>query len=225
MGTTESERIISELRAEIAQWQKDYAENEAQRSHLANELIPQLEQWISDLQSGMYVNCVYCGHRYGPKDSVPTTMADALKKHVEQCLKHPMSALRSQLADLQTTLNMRWDADQRAIARWKAEKPAERDLTWPDHVDLVVWLAEENDRIRGTARLQAEVFVYEPRLTCSVWQDYGGVRDEETGEDVPRTESEMIEDLKQGVRDGEWVGWRLHRIEREVIGIVDAETT
>lgn len=59
-------------------------------------------QWVRDLHSGMYVNCVYCGHRYGPKDEVPATMADALKDHIEQCPKHPMSALKRQNAELRT---------------------------------------------------------------------------------------------------------------------------
>ena len=53
----------------------------------------QLMKWVADLQSGMYVNCVYCGHRYGPKDKVPASMADALKQHIAQCPAHPMSAL------------------------------------------------------------------------------------------------------------------------------------
>ena len=56
----------------------------------------ELEQWIDDLQSGMYINCVYCGFRYGPKDKVPSTMADALKEHIEQCPKHPMSKLKNE---------------------------------------------------------------------------------------------------------------------------------
>lgn len=56
----------------------------------------QYRQWVHDLQSGMYINCVYCGHRYGPQDEVPSTMADALKQHIEQCPKHPMSALRAE---------------------------------------------------------------------------------------------------------------------------------
>lgn len=56
--------------------------------------INRLQQWVNDLQSGMYVNCVYCGHRYGPEDNVPSSMAEALKLHVEQCPKHPMSALK-----------------------------------------------------------------------------------------------------------------------------------
>jgi len=50
----------------------------------------------------MYINCVYCGHRYGPDDEVPATMAEVLKEHIEQCPEHPMSALkaeRDQLAE------------------------------------------------------------------------------------------------------------------------------
>ena len=54
------------------------------------------QQWVNDLQSGMYVNCVYCGHRYGPADKVPISMAEALKKHIEQCPKHPMSKLKQE---------------------------------------------------------------------------------------------------------------------------------
>ena len=28
--------------------------------------IKRLRAWIRDLQSGLFVNCVYCGYRYGP---------------------------------------------------------------------------------------------------------------------------------------------------------------
>ncbi len=59
--------------------------------------IQKMQQWVNDLQSGMYVNCVYCGHRYGPADEVPVSMAEVLKQHVEQCPKHPMSKLRDEL--------------------------------------------------------------------------------------------------------------------------------
>lgn len=58
--------------------------------------LERLQLWVDDLQSGMYINCVYCGYRYGPADEVPATMADALKQHIEQCPKHPMSALKEQ---------------------------------------------------------------------------------------------------------------------------------
>jgi hypothetical protein len=55
------------------------------------------QKWVNDLQSGMYINCVYCGHNYGPNDEVPASMADVLKEHIERCLEHPMSKLYTQL--------------------------------------------------------------------------------------------------------------------------------
>ena len=61
------------------------------------EQVDDLREWVDDLHSGMYINCVYCGHRYGPNDEVPATMADALKEHVARCPKHPMSRLREAL--------------------------------------------------------------------------------------------------------------------------------
>lgn len=56
-----------------------------------DERIEQLEGWVRDLQRGCYINCVYCGHRYGPNiEEVP---ADALRKHVAMCRDHPMAEL------------------------------------------------------------------------------------------------------------------------------------
>jgi histidinol-phosphate/aromatic aminotransferase/cobyric acid decarboxylase-like protein len=55
--------------------------------------IKRLKQWVNDLQSGMYVNCVYCGHRYGRDGEVPVSMAGVLKRHIAHCPEHPMSKL------------------------------------------------------------------------------------------------------------------------------------
>lgn len=62
--------------------------------------VKRLQDWVNDLQSGMYINCVYCGHQYGPNSDVPATMADVLKEHIEQCPKHPMSKLKAQAKSL-----------------------------------------------------------------------------------------------------------------------------
>lgn len=56
--------------------------------------LTQYKQWVADLQSEMYVNCVYCGHRYGPIENTPVSMADMLKEHIEECPQHPMSHLK-----------------------------------------------------------------------------------------------------------------------------------
>ena len=66
----------------------------------AADEIERLQQWVHDCQAGMYINCVYCGHRYGPNDKVPATMADVLKEHIEQCPQHPMSALKKEVERL-----------------------------------------------------------------------------------------------------------------------------
>lgn len=54
--------------------------------------VEDTQAWVRDLQSGMYVNCVYCGHQYGPSET--TVASQALTAHVEQCPKHPMSAIK-----------------------------------------------------------------------------------------------------------------------------------
>ena len=66
----------------------------------AIRIIRKLQSWVNDLQSGMYINCVYCGHRYGPNDEVPASMADVLKAHVEKCPKHPMFELKTLVEEL-----------------------------------------------------------------------------------------------------------------------------
>lgn len=63
-----------------------------------------LIQWVGDLQSGLYINCVYCGHRYGPGESTPATLPQAgetpagaaLREHVSQCPAHPLSQAKSE---------------------------------------------------------------------------------------------------------------------------------
>ena len=59
-----------------------------------------LNLWVRDLQAGMYINCVYCGHRYGPREDTPVSMAEVLKKHIEKCPKHPMSKLKAKCEGL-----------------------------------------------------------------------------------------------------------------------------
>lgn len=110
-GTTakaETEKIIreayAEQAAELKARKQDYLTNERQRSHLANVEIPRLQQWVNDLQSDMFINCVYCGHRYGPREDTPVAMADVLKAHIEKCPEHPLSHSRAELEALREKL-------------------------------------------------------------------------------------------------------------------------
>ncbi len=82
--------------------------------------VERLQKWIGDLQSGMYVNCVYCGYQYGPKETTPVTMADALKAHIEVCEKHPMSALRQETERLKSALQA---IKKHALHPWETTHP------------------------------------------------------------------------------------------------------
>lgn len=64
--------------------------------------LARYKKWVDDLQSGMYINCVYCGHCYGPEDQESSRAADVLKKHVENCPEHPMSKLKAELEELKS---------------------------------------------------------------------------------------------------------------------------
>lgn len=80
---------------------KELCETLRKRSEAANAA---LRDWVNDLQAGMFINCVYCGHRYGPNDEVPAAMADVLKEHIAKCPQHPMSKLESAVAALRARL-------------------------------------------------------------------------------------------------------------------------
>lgn len=87
------------------------------RERLAAETA-RLQRWVDDLQSGMYVNCVYCGHQYGPREDTPHTMADVLRAHIEECPQHPLSLARAKIDALVAQNNrLRLDA-----AKWEWAK-------------------------------------------------------------------------------------------------------
>jgi hypothetical protein len=75
------------------------------------DALDSAEKWVADLQSGMYINCVYCGHRYGPRKDTPVAMAEVLRKHIEQCPEHPLSAMKVRAEKAETDLK-----DCRALA-------------------------------------------------------------------------------------------------------------
>lgn len=82
--------LVAQGKAEVA------AEKDAE--------IERLREWVNDLQSGMYINCVYCGHRYGPSDEVASTMQQALYDHIAVCPEHPLSRANAEIARLKDGL-------------------------------------------------------------------------------------------------------------------------
>jgi hypothetical protein len=70
------------------------SDNQAGRPMTYDELrdkVIEQAKWIADLQSNMYINCVYCGWRAGEQGQVA---ADDLKAHVAVCPHHPLYAVK-----------------------------------------------------------------------------------------------------------------------------------
>ena len=161
---------------------KKESQDEVER--LQNENT-KLTQWVSDLQSGMYVNCIYCGHRYGPGETTPASMADALKAHVENCPKHPMSSLKADNAALRAEVDVLRDALINAIStlEWGTrcwEKPHHRD-------DVRRRIEEFRDALGRENNTANKVLTLEEVLVCpqgekvwvehvAEWRQFDGVR-------------------------------------------------
>lgn len=97
-----AQELVSELRSAELKWDETTEDvlglkrnPKAIWEALISERIEtdRLMQWVDDLQSGMYLNCVYCGLRYRPGMGAQVTMAEVLKRHLAECPKHPMSEL------------------------------------------------------------------------------------------------------------------------------------
>ena len=53
-----------------------------------------------------------------------------------------IAQLEAEIAEHDASLDLRWKADMRAIKRWQEAHPG-KELIWPDHADLCVWLLEQ----------------------------------------------------------------------------------
>ena len=114
--------------------------------------IERLQQWVADLQSGMYVNCVYCGHRYGPSETTPVSMADVLKEHIEVCEKHPMSRLKKDYIRLTEEL-----AQEKNSYWFLMTKFSELETAKSHSESTIRDLEEEKDRLRGELKLEMDL--------------------------------------------------------------------
>lgn len=72
--------------------------------------------------------------------NVPGVPTEAVTREQANRICLNVRALVKELEERDASFELRWGADMRAIERWRAERPEERDLIHPDHADLCVWL-------------------------------------------------------------------------------------
>ena len=80
--------------------------------------------------------------------------------------------LTGELMGYRRSFQLRWQADKRATERWRKEAP-DRELTWPDHADLVVWLLGqlrelEAERDKAVALSSVMAGQLEPRVPAQL---------------------------------------------------------
>lgn len=108
--------------------------------------MERLRRWVNDLQAGCYINCVYCGHRYGPDSEVPASMADVLKAHIEVCPAHPLSAATKTIARLRAERDGLRDGLQKAVGLLEKGRDY-ATLTYQDLRELVKAAEERRGRV------------------------------------------------------------------------------
>ena len=50
--------------------------------------------------------------------------------------------MQERIEELESTFDLQWKADRRAIKRWQKAHPG-NDMVWPDRADMVVWLMSQ----------------------------------------------------------------------------------
>lgn len=98
------------------------------------------------------------------------------------------------LAEHKHSFDLRWQADQRARALWRKDRP-DRDMIWPDHADLCVWLLEQRDALAAetdeTVRVPREPSetMIDAAFDATVWPDLSRA-----------TSSDVIASLRENMR-------------------------
>jgi len=88
----------SQLMGEIKNYETVVA-NDQELLAIVMSQMGSLLEWIDDLHSGMYINCVFCGHRYGP-DTEEGVMSDVLHEHIAVCPEHSLSEALAEIEQL-----------------------------------------------------------------------------------------------------------------------------
>jgi hypothetical protein len=61
------------------------------------------------------------------------------EQNEHETLRTELAAAKQEAAELQQVFDVRWEADMRALRRWREAHPG-NDLVLPDRANLVVWL-------------------------------------------------------------------------------------
>lgn len=109
---------------------------------LASAFTPELrDKAETAVPDGIVVMAATCLRMFAEFEAQAITLFEAQQAALREGIR---------AGELQQAFDLRWAADQRAIASWQAAHPG-NDLVWPDRADLVLWLIERTDRAEQSA--------------------------------------------------------------------------
>jgi len=69
--------------------------------------------------------------------------------------------------EMQQTMDLQHKRDRQAVARWRAEFPATRDLVHPDLGDLLQWLMDQADTWQNASCVLAFFYGFQQGTRCT----------------------------------------------------------
>ncbi len=144
---------------------------ECKIEELAKQLV-KYREWIDDLQSGMYINCVYCGHRYPP--GTRGVKQQVLYEHIKVCPEHPLSKAEEKIKQLEIELGeaQQWidsepDWKDQYMKRYMALEEENRRLKDIINKDKVETKSVHEDlKVFGNSALKSELLAYFQGRVC-----------------------------------------------------------
>lgn len=93
-----------------------------------------------------------------------------------QKLRDELAQAKEDAESLQFTFDLQWEADMRAVKRWREAHPG-NDLVLPDRCNMVVWLMEEYAKLRSQPA-NADGLAQAMEIVGSMRQSEAGLFDE-----------------------------------------------
>lgn len=93
-------------------------------------------------------------------DYIELADAEELFEKVVADYEQRIAELEAEIAEQQSSFELRWNADMRAIQQW--QEATGKELQWPNHIDLCVWLMRQLDNAQAELARLREQGQWEP---------------------------------------------------------------
>lgn len=127
---------------------------------MSNEPLWSMDKWWHEVQQ-VKGTANIAGNNV---DYIELADAEELFEKIIADYKQRIAELEGEIAEQQSSFELRWDADMRAIQQW--QEATGKELQLPNHTDLCVWLMRQLDNAQAElARLRDAWRISDANLT------------------------------------------------------------